>query len=64
MRLRTTIDNPANRAAMPDADHSTWLPPIKIAELVEGWAKGHNRPDNGTFAKLNFKNGTVFPEFL
>ena len=27
----TTIDTPANRAAMPDADFSPWTPPAKIA---------------------------------
>ena len=49
---------------MPDADKSTWLPPDKISELIYGWAEGDNRPDNGSFAKLNFKNGSILPEFL
>jgi len=30
----TTIDTPANRAAMPDADPSTWSPPARIAEVL------------------------------
>jgi NAD(P)-dependent dehydrogenase (short-subunit alcohol dehydrogenase family) len=30
----TTIDTPANRAAMPDADFSQWTPPAAIAEVV------------------------------
>lgn len=30
----TTIDTPANRNAMPDADRSTWLPPAAIAETI------------------------------
>jgi NAD(P)-dependent dehydrogenase (short-subunit alcohol dehydrogenase family) len=30
----TTIDTPANRAAMPDADFSAWTPPAKIAGVV------------------------------
>lgn len=30
----TTIDTPANRAAMPDADTSTWLAPTAIAEVI------------------------------
>jgi NAD(P)-dependent dehydrogenase (short-subunit alcohol dehydrogenase family) len=29
-----TIDTPANRAAMPDADRSRWTPPASIARLV------------------------------
>jgi NAD(P)-dependent dehydrogenase (short-subunit alcohol dehydrogenase family) len=30
----TTIDTPANRAAMPDADFSTWTRPEQIAAAV------------------------------
>ena len=30
----TTIDTPANRAAMPDADHAQWTPPARIAEVL------------------------------
>ena len=30
----TTIDTPANRAAMPDADFSTWTPPERIADVI------------------------------
>jgi NAD(P)-dependent dehydrogenase (short-subunit alcohol dehydrogenase family) len=30
----TTIDTPANRAAMPGADFSSWTPPAKIAGVV------------------------------
>jgi NAD(P)-dependent dehydrogenase (short-subunit alcohol dehydrogenase family) len=30
----TTIDTPANREAMPDADFSTWTTPARIAEVV------------------------------
>jgi NAD(P)-dependent dehydrogenase (short-subunit alcohol dehydrogenase family) len=30
----STIDTPANRAAMPDADRSTWTPPASIAGVV------------------------------
>jgi NAD(P)-dependent dehydrogenase (short-subunit alcohol dehydrogenase family) len=30
----TTIDTPANRAAMPDADTSTWLAPAAMAEVI------------------------------
>ena len=31
--LPSIIDTPANRAAMPDADHSTWVTPREIATL-------------------------------
>jgi NAD(P)-dependent dehydrogenase (short-subunit alcohol dehydrogenase family) len=30
----TTIDTPANRAAMPGADFSSWTPPAAIAEVI------------------------------
>jgi NAD(P)-dependent dehydrogenase (short-subunit alcohol dehydrogenase family) len=30
----TTIDTPANRAAMPKADFSQWTPPDRIAEVM------------------------------
>jgi NAD(P)-dependent dehydrogenase (short-subunit alcohol dehydrogenase family) len=32
--LPSTIDTPANRAAMPDADHATWVAPEQIAAVV------------------------------
>ncbi|MCP4005366.1 MAG: SDR family NAD(P)-dependent oxidoreductase [bacterium] len=31
----TTIDTPANRAAMPDADFSTWTAPGEIASVIQ-----------------------------
>lgn len=63
--LPTTLDTPANREAMPDAkDKESWLPTDKVASLVRAWADGENRPQNGSFAKLTYKNGAVVPEFL
>lgn len=32
--LPSTIDTPGNRATMPDADHSRWVKPEKIAEVI------------------------------
>lgn len=32
--LPSTIDTPQNRDAMPDADHTRWVPPEDIAEVV------------------------------
>jgi NAD(P)-dependent dehydrogenase (short-subunit alcohol dehydrogenase family) len=32
--LPDTIDTPANRAAMPDADHTRWTPPAAIARTI------------------------------
>ena len=60
--LPGTIDTPANRAAMePQKD---WQSPEKIAQLVEQWAAGENRPMNGAFAKLKYVNECIIPEFV
>jgi NAD(P)-dependent dehydrogenase (short-subunit alcohol dehydrogenase family) len=32
--LPSTIDTPANRDGMPDADHSRWVPPEAIADVI------------------------------
>jgi NAD(P)-dependent dehydrogenase (short-subunit alcohol dehydrogenase family) len=32
--LPSTIDTPQNRAAMPSADYSKWVPPRDIAEVI------------------------------
>ena len=32
--LPSVIDTPANRAAMPDADHDRWVKPSEIATVV------------------------------
>jgi len=32
--LPSTIDTPANRAAMPDADASRWVEPAALAEVI------------------------------
>lgn len=32
--LPSVIDTPANRAAMPDADHGRWVPPARIAATI------------------------------
>ena len=62
--LPQVIDTPDNRESMPDADMSEWAPPDKVAQLVRQWAEGENRPMNGSFAKVEYKNLTVFPTFL
>jgi dihydropteridine reductase len=62
--LPTMIDTEANRDAMPNEDTSSWLPPEKVGELLRSWAEGENRPENGSFAKLNYKNQCVVPEFI
>ncbi|OMJ70953.1 hypothetical protein SteCoe_30948 [Stentor coeruleus] len=62
--LPEIIDTPSNRAAMPDANFSTWCDPIAIAGLIKMWAEGNNRPSNGSFAVLKSINGSIVPEFV
>ena len=42
--LPTVIDTPANRQNMPDANFEEWLPPAKIAELINMWSLSENKP--------------------
>jgi NAD(P)-dependent dehydrogenase (short-subunit alcohol dehydrogenase family) len=41
------IDTPANRAAMPAADHSTWVPPTAIARVIAWLASVDSWPVSG-----------------
>jgi NAD(P)-dependent dehydrogenase (short-subunit alcohol dehydrogenase family) len=45
--LPGTIDTPQNREAMPSADHSRWVPPQAIAEVVLFLASDAARAVNG-----------------
>ena len=41
------IDTPANRAAMPDADHGRWVAPAALAEIIVFLASPANRVTRG-----------------
>ena len=45
--LPSVIDTPANRAAQPDADHSRWVPPAEIAEVVRFLCSEQSAPVSG-----------------
>jgi NAD(P)-dependent dehydrogenase (short-subunit alcohol dehydrogenase family) len=45
--LPSVIDTPANRAAMPDADHSRWVPPEQIARVVRFLVSDESAPVSG-----------------
>ena len=45
--LPSVIDTPANRAAQPEADHSRWVPPAEIAEVIRFLAGPESAPVNG-----------------
>ncbi len=54
--LPGTIDTPANRKAIPNADVSTWVQPATIAELVV-WLAGDSGKDvNGSVIPVYGKN--------
>jgi len=46
--LPSLIDTPANRAAMPDADHGSWPRPAQIAEAIAFLASPENTLTTGT----------------
>ncbi len=48
----TTIDTPANRAAMPDADFSAWTPPARIASVLLWLASDEARSVRGGFVPV------------
>ena len=45
--LPSVIDTPANREAMPNADHSKWVPPERIAKVVRFLVSDDSAPTTG-----------------
>jgi NAD(P)-dependent dehydrogenase (short-subunit alcohol dehydrogenase family) len=45
--LPSVIDTPANRAAMPDADHSRWVAPDEVARVVRFLVSDESAPTSG-----------------
>src|SRR5438874_2139330 len=43
----SVLDTPANRVAMPDADHASWVAPSAVAELITFLASPDNRVTRG-----------------
>jgi NAD(P)-dependent dehydrogenase (short-subunit alcohol dehydrogenase family) len=50
------IDTPANRAAMPDADHSAWPKPDEIAETIAFLASPQNSVTRGALVPVYGKS--------
>jgi len=50
--LPSTIDTPANRAAMPKADHDAWPKPSEIAETIAFLASPANTLTTGTLVPV------------
>jgi len=45
--LPSVIDTPANRAAMPNADHSRWVPPEQLAAVIRFLCSEESAPTSG-----------------
>ncbi|MDQ4130545.1 MAG: SDR family NAD(P)-dependent oxidoreductase [Actinomycetota bacterium] len=45
--LPSVIDTPANRKAMPEADHSRWVPPTQIATVIRFLVSDDSLPLSG-----------------
>jgi NAD(P)-dependent dehydrogenase (short-subunit alcohol dehydrogenase family) len=50
--LPSIIDTPANRAAMPQADHARWPKPSELAETIAFLASGQNSLTTGTLVPV------------
>jgi len=50
--LPSVIDTPANRAAMPSADHTVWPKPAELAEAIGFLASQHNTLTSGALVPV------------
>lgn len=50
--LPSTIDTPANRASMPDADHASWPKPAELAETIAFLASPQNALTTATLVPV------------
>ena len=58
--LPVTIDTPANRAAMPDTDTSSWTDPAHIGAKILSWAEGSSTPPvSGGFVEIATEDGAT-----
>lgn len=57
--LPTTIDTPANRAAMPNADTATWINPKALAWFMFGMVFHKMPVPAGSFVEVGFLNGLL-----
>jgi NAD(P)-dependent dehydrogenase (short-subunit alcohol dehydrogenase family) len=55
--LPSVIDTPANREAMPDADHSKWVPPVQIARVIRFLCSPDSAPTSGAAIPVYGRSG-------
>jgi NAD(P)-dependent dehydrogenase (short-subunit alcohol dehydrogenase family) len=59
------LDTPANRAAMPDADTTSWTPVDAVADHVFGWCSGEiAAPQTGLVYKIVSDNSKKTTQFI
>jgi NAD(P)-dependent dehydrogenase (short-subunit alcohol dehydrogenase family) len=51
------IDTPANRKAMPDAEHSTWVAPAEIARVIRFLLSSESGPVSGALVPVYGRAG-------
>lgn len=62
--LPVTLDTLMNRQMMPESDVSAWTPTKYITDLLFKWAKGKDRPKNGSLVQFVTKNFNTDITFL
>jgi NAD(P)-dependent dehydrogenase (short-subunit alcohol dehydrogenase family) len=55
--LPSIIDTPANRAALPDVDHSRWVPPAEIARVIAFLLSADSDPISGALMPVYGRSG-------
>jgi NAD(P)-dependent dehydrogenase (short-subunit alcohol dehydrogenase family) len=50
--LPSVIDTPANRAGMPNSDHSRWVPPAQIAGVIAHLLSEDSEPTSGALVPV------------
>ncbi len=56
---RVTLDTPANRKGMPNANFSDWTPLEFVADTIHKWTEGQDRPANGDLLSLTTSEGVT-----
>eukprot|EP01089_Gocevia_fonbrunei_P016045 TRINITY_DN4885_c0_g1_i1.p1 TRINITY_DN4885_c0_g1~~TRINITY_DN4885_c0_g1_i1.p1 ORF type:complete len:139 (-),score=39.70 TRINITY_DN4885_c0_g1_i1:37-453(-) len=55
--LPLCLDTATNRQAMPDANFSNWTPLSVVADLLQKWSSGIERPGSGALITIETKDG-------
>lgn len=56
---RVTLDTPANRKGMPNADFSQWTSVEELAGQLVSWSAGEKRPPSSTLLQVVTVDGVT-----